>query len=380
MSATLAKGIRVGLIVLLWMPLIVTENQTIFPHAVGKAIFARSLIEVLAATWVVLVIVDPTYRPRRSLVILTFGAYVLVSLFAAVFGVSFTKSIWSEYGRMLGVWDLFHWFLFVLIATSVVRTAQQWRFLLNWLLVVALLLSVIALGQAYGFPLPFLPPAVDRSVDRVDATLGNASFLAAILAVTTLLALGFLSRSLLKPDPGEEEAPAPAMRGRGRRLTRREEERRLGDHLRHERMLRHLRHLFWVAVIVLGVWALFLTGTRGALVGLIAGLFTVPVALGVWGNRRMAVRLGAPVVGVLLSMIVLAVIVEVADFRLGPGATTSDVFSRLVDTSRRDGSLGPRLASGRIALQSFADRPILGWGPEIFPRRSIGTPMPSSSR
>ena len=66
MSIALARGIRIGLIVLLWMPLIVTDNQTIFPHAVGKAIFARSLIEMLAAAWIMLIVAGSGVPPFVS--------------------------------------------------------------------------------------------------------------------------------------------------------------------------------------------------------------------------------------------------------------------------------------------------------------------------
>ena len=366
MSVALAKGIRIGLIVLLSMPLIVTENQTIFPHAVGKAIFARSLIELLAAAWVILIVVDPAYRPKRSWVLLAFGGYVVVSLLAAAFGVSFTKSFWSEYGRMMGVWDLFHWFLLVVIASTVLRTSAQWRFFLTWLLVVSLILSVVALGQAYDFSLPFLPPTVDRQVQRVDATLGNPSFLAAILVVTTLLALGFLARSFLKPDPEEGEARAPLIRGRGRRPTRRQEEQRLRDFERQQRMLLQLRRLFWVAVVVVGLWALLLTGTRGAFVGLTAGLIAMPIALTIWGNRRALAHVAVPAGGALLSLVIIFVVAEVADFGFGRSRAGPNIFSRFIDTSPGESSLGSRLQSGKIALEAFASRPILGWGPENY--------------
>ena len=36
MNAALAKSIRIGLIALLWMPLVFTENQTIFPPSMGS--------------------------------------------------------------------------------------------------------------------------------------------------------------------------------------------------------------------------------------------------------------------------------------------------------------------------------------------------------
>ena len=292
--------------------------------------------------------------------VLLFGAYVLASLLSALFGVSITKSFWSEFSRMRGVWDLFHWFALVLIASSVLRTPAQWRFVLNWILVISLILSVVALAQAYDFWLPFFPQSVLDAPDRIDATLGNASFLAAILVVTILLALGFLARSFLKSDPEEGGARAPLIRGRGRRRTRRQEEQRLKDFERQQRMPLQLRRLFWAAVALLGAWVLLLTGTRGAFVGLLAGLIAMPVALGIWGNRQALRPVAALSGGIVLSLIAIFVIVEVADSRIGD----RDVFSRL--TSGSEGSLDFRLASGKIGLQALADRPIFGWGPENY--------------
>ena len=156
----------------------------------------------------------------------------------------------------MGVWDLAHWFLLVLVAASVLRSSRQWRSLLNWNLGVALVLSLLAQAQVYQVPL--LPYVLERC--RLDATLGNPSQLAAILLVTNLVAVGFLVRSFL-PVEGEEEAiwnpPSPRPEG-GRELWDRWSP-------------LWLRRTFWATVAVLGLWVLFQTGTRGAVIGLGAG-------------------------------------------------------------------------------------------------------------
>ncbi len=364
MNTALAKSIRIGLIVLLWMPLVYTQNETLFPSLVGKSIFARSLIELLAASWVILIVIDPTYRPRRSWVVLAFGAYVVASLLSTVFGVSITKSFWSDYQRMMGVWDLLHWFALVLIAGSVLRTSAQWRFLLNWVLVISLILSVVALAQAYDFWLPFFPHLV-LDATKVQATLGNPSFLAAFLVVTTLLALGFLARSLLQPDPEELAVESPASGSPPRRAARREQQGRRNGRQRQELFGLQFLRFFWAAVVVLGVWALFLTGTRGAFVGFVAGLIAMPAALGIWGNRKALLPVAALTGGIVVSLIVTFVIVEVTNSGFGD-ATNRDIFARFAQTSRTEGTLALRLTTGKIGLQAFADRPILGWGPENY--------------
>ena len=90
LNKSLLCGIRVGLFLVLLTPLAVTGTfpfpgrETLFPFVVGKAIYARSLIEIVFAGWIVLGLRDPTYRPVRSWVLTVFGVYVLVALAAAL--------------------------------------------------------------------------------------------------------------------------------------------------------------------------------------------------------------------------------------------------------------------------------------------------------
>ncbi len=128
--AALPGVIRGVLVLLLWMPLIITPGA-FQPFVVGKALYARGLIETMAVLWLVLLLWDRTYRPPRSWVLFSFGLYVFVAFVSAVAGVSFAHSIWSDYQRMMGVWDLAHWLVLTLVATSVLRSAEAWRWLLN---------------------------------------------------------------------------------------------------------------------------------------------------------------------------------------------------------------------------------------------------------
>ena len=141
-SPFLTAGIYAGLALLLWMPLIITP-ATQFPFIVGKAFYARTLIEAIVALWLVLLVTTPRFRPPRSWVLLAFGIYIAVALLSAAMGVNFAHSFWSGYERMTGVWDLIHWFFLALVAASVLRSAQAWRYLLNWNLGVVLVLGLL---------------------------------------------------------------------------------------------------------------------------------------------------------------------------------------------------------------------------------------------
>ncbi len=378
MSTVLSTAIRIGLVLLLWMPLVVTPD-TMWPFIVGKALYARGLIEIIAVLWLVLLIWDPTYRPRRSWVVLAFFAYLMVALLSAVWGVSLNQSLWSEYERMMGVWDLAHWFLLVLVAASVLRSPQQWRSLLNWNLGVALVLSLLALAQAYQVPL--LPYLLAHS--RLDATLGNPTHLATILLVTSLVAVGFLVRSFLPAEEEGRAAPESPSRQPGRRGRRRRDRRRPPVLPRPEHVALLRWRSFWATVAVLGLCIMFQTGTRGAVIGLGAGTIVMVVALAIWGNRRALKPVAFAAGGVFLAMTVLFALDQTVGFTIAPNLRQLGASARLVRTTvdivrgevdedtggtglMVDTSIATRLLLTGTGLRGFLERPLLGWGPENY--------------
>ena len=122
---------------------------------------------------------------------------------------------------------------------------------------------------------------------------------------------------------------------------------------------------FWVAVILLDLLMLYQSGTRGAVVGLAAGLGTFVVCYILWGKLRP--------VRVASMALAAAGVVLVAAFLLVRDTAAFESVAESSLTLRRLASLGPddrsvrsRWTSTQMGLQGFADRPVLGWGPENY--------------
>ena len=64
---------------------------------------------------------NPLYRPRASWLLGLLGIYLLVSLSAGFFGVSFQRSLWSTFERMQGIVDLAHWLVLIVVLSGVIR-------------------------------------------------------------------------------------------------------------------------------------------------------------------------------------------------------------------------------------------------------------------
>ena len=160
---------------------LVFSPSTAFPFIVGKAIWSRILIETVFSMWVILALRRPEYRPASSWLVRLVGLFLLANLLAALFGVSFQRSFWSNFERMQGVFDQAHWFLLLVVAISVVKGLRQWRAVFIWNLIIALFIGLLGLAQRHGVEIPLFSYLGQES--RVFSTLGNATFLGAYMMI-----------------------------------------------------------------------------------------------------------------------------------------------------------------------------------------------------
>ena len=359
-DGALLLAVRACVLLVLATPLIVTPD-TIFPFVVGKALFARSAIAVAFALWLALAFRQPRWRPPRSWVLLAFGAWVLVSLAASFAGVSSTRSLWSTFERMQGAVGLAHWFAFALVAGSVFRTFRDWRLAFGVHLAVASAVALLGLGRHYGT----LDWAILGEGPRLASTLGNAAYLGAYAMAAALVGLALLAASLARGGAGAEAE------GDGRRPSRAERRREQRARRRGESAARGDARWLWAALgiaIAANLLALWLSGTRGALIGLGAGLAAFAAGSLLWSAERWARRAAWGVLAAAAIAIALfaASRAGAALNPLEPIAGTTTMTERLLAIGPEDTSVRGRLASIEAGLRASADRPALGWGPENY--------------
>ncbi len=348
-----------GALLILLTPLVVTQS-TIFPYVVGKATYTRALIEIVLVCWVALALRQPAYRPLPSWVLWLFGIYLVVSLVAALVGVSFQRSFWGDYRRMGGVFDLAHWVALAFVLATVFKQQRDWRWLLNANLGISLVVALLGLAQHYQIPVFdsvfwYLHTTAPANLGRVDITFGNATYVGAYMLVNLFLALGFLAGS------------ARLSSQQARRQTRRERRIRRAPDRPVMRSIWPWR-VFWTATAFLDLWVLTLSGTRGAVVGLLAGIIVAGIGYLVWG-RRVGMKL---LVGTLIAVpILLAVALplwrdNLPLQNLARSNVTLERFHRLLTQGSNDPSVTARLGAAKAGIRAFSHAPIFGWGPENF--------------
>ena len=327
-----AIALAIGLLLL--TPLIISKS-TVYPFVVGKALWARGLIEIAFALWVLLAIAGPAYRPPRSWLLLLLAVSLAVSLLSGVFGVSPEHSLWSAYERMLGVIDQAHWLALALVLASFLRTEQAWRSLFAANLAVGTFTAGVVFARALEVDIPFFGDMPERSASRHSGPLGNPIFLSVYMLANLVLAVGFAASSWAEATPR-----------------------------------RRLRAFGWACLALPQLAGFILAGSVGGLAGLYAASLFAALA-GVW-LARGGVRLAAIILVILLVSVAVG-----ASLRFFDASRTSIVtlderqmqwtggraLNYMSRVHLKRPSVQSRLAAWEAGWEGFKERPLLGWGP-----------------
>jgi O-antigen ligase/tetratricopeptide (TPR) repeat protein len=298
----------------------IVASSLFFPFITGKNFAFRIIVEIITSGWLALALVYPHYRPRRSWMLLAFALFALIMAIADAQGVNPFKSFWSNFERMDGWVTLAHLFAYFVVATSVL-SSKLWKYLWHTILGVSVLVSCYGLLQLAGLA------TINQGGVRLDATFGNATYLAVYMLFTVFMAAFFLARAWVDKGPGKRTGVV----------------------------------LLYGGIIALDFVIMFFTATRGAILGLIGGAVLAAILLVVQSPRsRNAWRLSAGI-GVVIVLAGLFWAVRDASWiqRIEP-------LARIASISLSDGTTSSRFMNAGMALKGFEEKPLFGWGQENY--------------
>ncbi len=312
-----------GIFLVPFIPFIVPGNM-FFPFITGKNFTFRILVEILFGAWLVLAYNNPAYRPSKSPLVIAIASFVGIIAVAGMFGENPFKSFWSNYERMEGTVSLIHFFAYFLVTATVLRARDKWNAFINISLFAGFLMGVYALFQVAG------SFEIHQGSTRVDATLGNSAYLAVYMLFNIFLALYMMLRT-----KGQDIAG------------------RIAD-----------KASVWIytPLILLFIFTLYYTATRGAILGLIAGLFLTAVLVAIFEKERLVLKKSA--IGLLFILVVF--VSGFLALKDKPFISQNQVLSRFSSISLTETTTMSRFMVWNMAYQGFKERPILGWGQENF--------------
>lgn len=304
-----------GLVVLSLVAPALVFTEQLFPYITSKAFYFRICIELALPFYIYLVIVDKALRPKLSNWLnLSVILFFVLNVLSAILGDNVTRSMFGNFERMGGVFYLGHlvtlYFYIQLIGQY--NSLYLKRFL-QALLVISVFVTLNGVSAWLGGPM--LVP--DSSLpDRVSSTFGNPIFFASFLIIPL-----FISAYLAV---GEER--------KGLRIT------------------------YW-SVTALQLLGIYISGTRGAIVGLIAGLFASALFYIFLNTSKKVKKFGLYILGAVLVLLILLFV----NYNKLPENSKLYRIVKLQDTNTL-----ARIIQWKVALKGFKDAPVIGVGPENY--------------
>jgi len=317
----LEKFIKILIGATFFVPLIVLPSSYIFPFIVPKIIWFRSLSLLMLWCYILLLAVNwSEYRPKLSALNIAVGLFFISFSISTFVGVDWYRSFWDNHERMLGLFTIFHYIIYYFVITSVVREWRDWKWLLRTFLLAGGIVMLIGVLQKFVNPELLL----NRGSGRVSATLGNSIYYSGYGLF--LMFIGYLLA--IKENP-------------------------------------KLKNFwFWYAAVggFFGFLGIFLGGTRGAMLGLIAGLGVLAISylMTIRGHQKTRILIFSG----LALLVLLGSILFV--FRQSDFARNIPGVGRLVNASLFEGTGATRLMAWGIAIDAWQEKPIFGWGPNNY--------------
>ena len=346
-------------------------NAMLFPYITGKNFAFRIVIEIAAAAWLMLMILNKEYRPKKSFILYAYSAFVFILLLADIFSVNPVRSFFSNYERMEGFISHAHIFLYFLMMISIFKTEKAWDkykkvfFISNIPVLLLAFLQLLGL-ESFG-PMKLLPSLRDaihkyfsptQGGNQLDSSLGNSTYLA-IYAVffVFLFFVSFIQSKWRK----EKNA--------------------------------------WVYLLmtILNLIVLFYTQTRGAQIGFAIGVFVSAIILFFGGKKfedlKMIRKVSLGIVVFILVGFIGLISLKNTNFiqnsstlnrlaKVSSFANPVYFFNRAGEIKAElynptstytsllaisgDGTFTSRLLNIKMALEGFKERPILGWGQDNY--------------
>jgi len=347
--------IKYLLLLTAFAPLVVT-GAVIFPYSFGKVIFFRALVETVLVLFLLRLgyrfytgnvskafdLRDAFRELRRNPLVIAIVLFLFSYAISTIFAINGYRAFWGDLERGGGLFGMLHYVAFFILTALIFDKKDWFRFIRLSLFVGVVLIVQALLEYASTTVAPNVLP-------RPGSFLGNPAFLAThmvfILAFSTIL--------LFEADRGgpSDKDRVPPNAG----IT--------------ARFWRYLA----LALIPLAILTIFLTGTRGAMVGLSVGvayiLMVLILAKPAVVRRHVVFGLSLRTVSAVLLggfILVFSTFLFTKDhpfWQTVPGVNRVAEFA--VQGFEHE-SVKSRLNAWRTGIAAFGERPTLGWGPENY--------------
>lgn len=294
--------------------------EVYFPFILPKALFTHALVGLTFPAYAVLAWIDPRYRPKKSVVYVAFAGYIATLFLSVMFAADPQRAFWGSSERMAGFFTILHFFAWMTMLSSTLKSWKEWNFFLNGEVFAITLCNVVGWSR-------FAQQEIDTGAygGRRVLSYGNAAYLGEVQIVLLFL-IAFLWR--------------------------------------------RTKNLWlkagYAAAGVFGFYLQLSSGTRGALLGTVVGAIVVTaISIALMKNKQLRLALsaaGAALAGGYISVAFLGIGRQTALFKWIEESYPLVARAFYVVGGPGAGAVEERKYVWGMAWRGFLARPVTGWG------------------
>ncbi len=339
------KRILQGLFFLALFSPLVVDRRIFFPYVTTSALFFRFVVEVLLGLWIVYALLESVIpseaeesvmrkRSKFNFLIPAVIFYLFALTLATIFSANPYLSFWGDAERMMGLFSILHFFALFFVGINIFETKNELKLLLNSFVVVSVIMCVYGILQKFGFT------TIKPNIDRIVATVGNSGIFAGYLVFGLFFSIYANIREWESESTRMKNANQRDLKSGATRIGLR---------------------VFYGLSVFLHLAAIFLTGTRGAYLGVICGLAVVmSVIIVKLKNKKLKY-------GILLAGLFCVLIYGVLFINQNKDFVKNNSYLyRITHFSLNDATLQMRLMSWKWGIEGFKEKPLLGYGLEQY--------------
>lgn len=310
------RFLRFLLYATLFTPLLVFKSL-FFPYITSKMLALEGLILIAALIWLYLWQKNhERYAPKITSLTLGIGGYIVIQFIAALQGANFWRSFYSTYERMDGIFIWISLFLLFFVLSALYKKREDWL----WLFRISLAISIII-----GFKAVDLFGALNGTLNvptHISAVFNSPIYLGIYALFHVGIALVLL-RSL---------------------------DRQFRTFKDFFPFVKSIESVFYSFGLVVNGLVVFLTFSRGVMLGTFAGVVIFILWYLLWGKERAIL---VKTVGVALTFLVISF----------PLWKDSEFAARAFSITKGASADPTRVINWQVGFDAFKARPLLGWGP-----------------
>ena len=178
------KIITQGLLYISLATPLIFYHYFFYPFITTKALYFRIIVLLVLLIFLIYWFIKKKVSYKVSPLWWAFLILVGVYFLSAIFGVAFGHSFWSNIERAAGVIFFIHLFIYFAALVFAFKSKEQWRWLFRTSLFVSFVVVIYGLMQHFG-----IASAINTTGVRISSTLGNPAYLGSYLLINFFLAI-----------------------------------------------------------------------------------------------------------------------------------------------------------------------------------------------